>query len=110
MQVALSTNPNNFLVDLEKELKAKLSIVSKLKEEFWAMKFHNKNTTFYHISVIVRRRINHISCLKNRMGIVILQTSSESILRISSLLVVPMLSVLPGTLPFGIRVSGIRMS
>ena len=110
MQVALSTNPNNFLVDLEKELKAKLSIVSKLKEEFWAIKFRNKNTNFYHTSVIVRRRRNHISCLKNRLGIVILQTSSESILRISSLLVVPMLSVLPGTLPFGIRVSGIRMS
>ena len=73
--MALSPTPNNFLVDLEKELKAELSTVSKLEEEFWAMKSRilwivegDKNTTFYHTSVIMHRRRNRISCLKDRMG------------------------------------------
>lgn len=34
VQVAFSSSPNNFLVDLEKELKVELSTVSKLEEEF----------------------------------------------------------------------------
>ena len=38
IQTALSINPNDFLVDLEINLRAKFQEVSKLEEEFWAMK------------------------------------------------------------------------
>ncbi|KAK9988380.1 hypothetical protein SO802_028619 [Lithocarpus litseifolius] len=38
VQTALSTNPNNFLVDLEKELRVEFTKISKLEEDLWAMK------------------------------------------------------------------------
>ena len=38
IQTVLSINPNDFLVDLEKDLQAEFHEVSKLEEKFWAMK------------------------------------------------------------------------
>ena len=38
VQTALSTNPNNFLVDLERDLRKKFTEILKLEEELWAMK------------------------------------------------------------------------
>ena len=74
-QIALSNNPNNFLSCLEQELRTELAKVSKLEEEFWAMKSRitwlvegHRNTGFYHTSALVRRSKNHINCMKNNMG------------------------------------------
>lgn len=64
-----------FLVKLERDLRAKFSEVSKLEEDFWALKSRitwlvegDRNTGFYHTSSLVRRRRNHISCIKDRVG------------------------------------------
>lgn len=60
---------------LEKELKAEFVEISKLEEEFWAIKSRitwlvegDKNIGFYHTSALVRRRRNCISCIKDRVG------------------------------------------
>ncbi|XP_075633611.1 uncharacterized protein LOC142606095 [Castanea sativa] len=75
IQVALSTHPNNFLVELERQLRSEFHDISKIEEEFWAMKSRitwlvegDKNTSFYHTLALVRRRRNRISCLKDRVG------------------------------------------
>ena len=59
-QIALSNNPNNFLSYLEQELRIELAEVSKLEEEFWAMKLRitwlvegDRNTGFYHTFALV---------------------------------------------------------
>ena len=74
-QIALSNNPNNFLSWLEQELRTELAKVSKLEEEFWAMKSHitwlvegDRNIGFYHTSALVHRSKNRINCLKDNMG------------------------------------------
>ena len=60
VQIALSNNPNNFLVWLEQDLCTELSKVSKLKEEYWAIKSRitwlvegDRNIAFYHTSALV---------------------------------------------------------
>ena len=71
----LSISPNFFLVELEKKLRLEYKEVAKLEEESWAMKARilwlvegDRNTSFYHTSTLVRRRRNHILCMKDRMG------------------------------------------
>ena len=61
VQIALSNNPNNFLVQLEQELRTELFEVLKLEEEYWAIKSRitwlvegDRNITFYHTSTLVR--------------------------------------------------------
>ena len=61
VQIALSNNPNNFLVRLEQELRTELFEVLKLEEEYWAIKSRitwlvegDRNITFYHTSTLVR--------------------------------------------------------
>ena len=68
-------NPNNFLVDLERDLRAEYHEIAKLEEEFWAMKSQitwlvegDRNTSFYHTSTLVHRRRNRISCMKDSVG------------------------------------------
>lgn len=63
VQVALSTNPNNFLVEMERDLKLEFTEISKFEEEFWAMKSRitwlvdgDRNTSFYHTLALVHRR------------------------------------------------------
>ena len=76
VQIALSNNPNNFLVQLEQELRTELSEVLKLEEEYWAMQSHitwlvegDRNTAFYHTSALVRQSRNRITCLKDHKEI-----------------------------------------
>ena len=75
IQVVLSSNPNSFLVNLERELRAEFVEICKLEEEFWALKSWitwlvkgDRNTGFYHTLALVRRRRNRISCIKDRVG------------------------------------------
>ena len=60
IQENLSFWPNDFLVDLERKLQIEYAEVTKLEEEFGAMKARilwlvegDRNTTFYHTSVLV---------------------------------------------------------
>lgn len=75
VQKCLSLRPNSFLINLEGKLRLEFAEVTKLEEEFWAMKARilwlvegDRNTSFYHTSALVRRKRNHILCLKDRMG------------------------------------------
>ena len=75
VQIAFSNNPKNFLIRLKQELHTKLTKVSKLVEEFWAMKSRitwlvkgDRNIAFYHTSALVRRSRNRINSLKDNMG------------------------------------------
>ena len=74
-QIALSNNPNNFMSCLEQELRTELVEVSKLKEEFGAMKSRitwlvkgDRNIGFYHTSILVCRSRNRINYLKDNIG------------------------------------------
>ena len=56
-------------------LRSEFTEVAKLEEEFWAMKSRvlwlvegDRNISFYHTVVLVRRRRNRILCMKDRMG------------------------------------------
>ncbi|KAF3965733.1 hypothetical protein CMV_010108 [Castanea mollissima] len=75
IQAAFSVNPNTFLVDLERDLRAEFNEIAKLEEEFWAMKSRitwlvegDRNTSFYHTSASIHRRRNRISCMKDSVG------------------------------------------
>ena len=75
IQVALASNPTSFLVNLERDLRVEFMEVSKLEEEFWALKSRitwlvegDRNRGFYHTTALVRRRRNRISCIKDRVG------------------------------------------
>ena len=75
IQVVLSSNPNSFLVNLERELRAEFAEISKLEEEFWALKSQitwlvkgDRNIGFYHTLALVQRRRNRISCIKDQVG------------------------------------------
>ena len=63
VQVALANRQNNFLINLEKSLRAELIEISKQEEEFWSMKAHpswmvegDRNISFFHTLALVRRR------------------------------------------------------
>ncbi|KAK7816281.1 hypothetical protein CFP56_044172 [Quercus suber] len=73
--MSLSIRPNNYLIDLERELRSELLDVTKLEEEFWAMKAHilwlvegDRSTSFFHTSALVRKRRNHILYMQDSMG------------------------------------------
>ena len=75
IQAAFSTNPSHFLVGLERDLRLDFTEISKLEEEFWAMKSRitwlvegDRNTSFYHSSALVCRRRNCITRMKDRAG------------------------------------------
>ena len=75
IQEKLSIRPNNFLVELEKNLRVEYAKVIRMEEEFLAMKAWilwlvegDQNTAFYHTSPLVRRRRNRILCMKDGVG------------------------------------------
>ena len=74
-QKALANNPNEFLLELEQQLISNYSLVLLQEEEYWALKsrlntatFGDHNTSFFHVSTIVRRHRNKIRCLKDTEG------------------------------------------
>ena len=75
IQVALSIRPNRFLLELERQLRLEFHDISKIEEGFGPMKSRitwlvegDRSTRFYHTLALVRRRRNHISCLKDQVG------------------------------------------
>ena len=72
IQRSIATRPSASLIELEKKLHSKLELVLAQEEELWALKsrlnwmvFGDRNTSFYHMSAIVRRKRNKIQAIKN---------------------------------------------
>ena len=72
---ALASNPNDFLVHLEKQLTEEYNLIMLQEEELWAIKsrlnwtaFGDRNTSFFHTSTMVRRHRNRIRAIKNNVG------------------------------------------
>lgn len=75
VQQAMAIRPSSSLVELESNLLQGLDRVLEQEHELWALKSRvnwmaqgDCNTTFYHISTIVRRNRNRISTIKNSVG------------------------------------------
>ena len=75
VQKAIAENPNDFLLNLENQLLSEYSLILMQEEEFWALKsrlnaasFGDQNTSFFHISTVVRRHRNKIRCIKDAVG------------------------------------------
>ena len=65
IQRAVASKPSNFLLNLEKDLVKELDMILSQEEELWALKSRvnwmiqgDRNTTFYHVSTMVRRKRN----------------------------------------------------
>ena len=65
IQRALANRPSNFLINLENELLKELEVVLSQEEDIWALKSRvnwlvqgDRNTNFYHVSTLVRRKRN----------------------------------------------------
>ena len=75
IQSTLADRPSSSFIELEKGLRAEYLEVLRLEEEFWSMKSHitwiidgDRNTTFFHMLALARKRRNKITCIKDRMG------------------------------------------
>ena len=73
-QKALSNNPSDFLIQLEKNLIEEYNLIMPQKEDFWALKSHlnwaafgDRNTSFFHVSTILRGHRNKIRNIKDNL-------------------------------------------
>ena len=71
IQNSLAANPNAFLLSLQDQLSDEFNQILQWEEELWAMKARTnwlitgeRNTSYFHLSTIVRRSANRISCVK----------------------------------------------
>ena len=72
VQKALRTHPSSSLLALENKLHSELNDILNQEEELWVQKSRinrlvhgDRNISFHHVSAIVQRRRNRISCIKN---------------------------------------------
>ncbi|XP_050242161.1 uncharacterized protein LOC126691131 [Quercus robur] len=75
LQKALAVRPSAFLISLEKELSLEYTAILNQEEKFCALKSRidwkilgDRNTAFYHIKIITRRKHNKIRRLKDNLG------------------------------------------
>ena len=75
IQRALAINPSPSLIHLESQLLKDLDVVCGQEIELWALKARinwlvlgDRNTSFYHISALTRRKHNLITSVKNGAG------------------------------------------
>lgn len=75
IQRAVASKPSNFLLKLEKELVKEFDMILSQEEELWALKSRvnwmiqgDRNTAFYHVSTLVKRKRNQILAIKNVVG------------------------------------------
>ena len=68
-------SPCDFLLNLEKQLVLKYSLILMQEEGFWALKsrlnttiFGDRNTSFFYVSKVVRHHRNKIRCIKDTVG------------------------------------------
>ena len=75
-QIALENDPfNPFLFDLENELNIKLQHLLDQEESYWQCRSRtdwlmlgDRNTHFFHLSTVIRRKHNRIIFIKNEVG------------------------------------------
>ena len=74
-QKALSNGPNQFLVQLEQDLIKEYADIRLQEEEYWTLKsrinwaaYGDRNTSFFHVSSLIRRHRNRIKSIKNSLG------------------------------------------
>ncbi|KAL0006038.1 hypothetical protein SO802_013599 [Lithocarpus litseifolius] len=75
VQRSLSARPSASLIELENNLHRELEIILDQERDLWALKSRinwmiqgDRNTFFYHISALARRKRNHIASVKNSVG------------------------------------------
>ena len=75
IQWVLASNPQSSLIDLENQLHKELDVVLNQEAELWALKSRinwmvmgDRNTSFYHVSALARRKRNTITMVKNEVG------------------------------------------
>ena len=75
IQKAMSVKPLTFLLNLENDFLKDLDTVLNREEELWALKSRvnwmiqgDRNTAFYHVSTLVRRKRNKIMAIKDSVG------------------------------------------
>ncbi|XP_075659045.1 uncharacterized protein LOC142628901 [Castanea sativa] len=75
VQRALSNRPSASLIELEKSFHLELGTILDQERDLWALKSRinwkiqgDRNTSFYHIFVLARRKRNCIASIKNSVG------------------------------------------
>lgn len=75
IQHAKSIRLSAFLINLEKELLRELDVIMGQENYLWMLKSQvnwmlpgDQNTTFYHVSTLVKRKRNQILAIKNSVG------------------------------------------
>ena len=75
IQKALAFRPSTFLINLQEQVADEYNQILQLEEEIWAMKartncviFGERNTTFFHQSMLARRSRNRISSIQDENG------------------------------------------
>ena len=75
IQRSIASNPTSPLIDLENQLQKDLEIVLDQEAELWALKSRvnwmvlgDRNTSFFHVSTLARRKRNMINAIKNDIG------------------------------------------
>ena len=75
VQKIVDARPTSQLLDLEKHLQRELESILDQERDIWALKSRvnwmilgDINTSFYHLSTIVRRKKNRISAIKNSVS------------------------------------------
>ena len=75
IQRSIAIRPSAFLCNLGNELLKELDSVLSQEEELWALKSRvnwmiqgDRNTSFYHVSTLVRRKRNQILSIKDACG------------------------------------------
>ena len=83
IQRSIAIRPSAFLCNLENELLKELDSVLSQEEELWALKSRvnwmiqgDRNTSFYHVSTLVRRKRNQILSIKDACGEWIIEESA----------------------------------
>ena len=71
----MASSPSSSLIDLENRLLRELDVVLDQEAELWALKSRinwmvlgDRNTSFYHVFALARRKRNLISTVKNEVG------------------------------------------
>ena len=75
IQKAMALRPSAQLVELEKILHQKLDSILNQERDIWALKSQvnwlvdgERNTAFFHVTTLVRRKGNRIDAIKNTVG------------------------------------------
>ena len=75
MQRALANQLSSSLVALENHLIKELDVMLEQEKDLWALKSRinwmilgDRNTSFYHVSALARRKQNFITAIKNDAG------------------------------------------